>query len=188
MLALAERSHRDSQEDLRKKMQESQRGETGRQGIRSAVLALVVSESYDSAREELEIYVEQQTAFPSFQERVARYVQHCRELIRAIETKRNFPGLTTLSLSKQQEIDERVLQHFDELKHNLRHIERVERDHRLTDLRSTVIALWSLSGTVAFVAAAAFLVDLKSGVLSSLIYTTSITLDNLATWVINFIF
>lgn len=123
--------------DLKEKMASDQ--ELGRFGsLRRNILSLVVSEKYDQGKEELTQHVENKGQdFPNLQGRVEKFVKHAAELIQAIQTKRNFPGLASLSLSKQQELNEKVLAHFDELKQTLKSIERAEKEIKLSDLRST---------------------------------------------------
>jgi len=151
-------------ENLSKKLKDSQRQDLGRlDSLGAAILSMVVSELYERAREEVVAYVDLKSSFPLFQERVRRYVQHCLELIHAIETKRNFPGLGTLSMAKQQEIHEKVLQHFEELKSHLKQIERVEREAKLTDVRSTVWVVKTFAIGMFAVFATAFLKDLHAG-------------------------
>ncbi len=188
-LSLLEHAHiTEMQQDLRRKLQESQKLDTSGVGaLRRSILGLVVGENYDQGKESLQSYVEDKYQFPAFQARVERYVQHCSELIQAIQTKRNFPGLATLSLSKQQEIHEKVIEHFEELKQNLKHIEKIERDHKLTDIRSTVWVLQSLSVAAGAVFATAFLVDLEAGLFSSLIYMVNYYVDIASTWVVGLI-
>jgi hypothetical protein len=176
----------EMQADLRRKLQEANRRDGGRvDSVRATILRLVVSENYDRAKVELEDYVEFKTAYPQFQERVSRHVQHCKDLIQAIETKRNFPGLASLSLAKQQELHDRVMGHFEELKQNLKHIEGVERDHKLNDVRSTVWVIQAICYVTFGIAASAFLLDLQSGLLSTAIYVASILLDDTSTWIVS---
>lgn len=177
--------------DLRRRMDESRRSEDNARvasGLRTAVLAAIVAESYDTARQDLEDYISVRSSFPAFQERAERYVRHCSELIQAIQTKRNFPGLASLSLSKQQEIHEKVLEHFEELKHNLKHIEKIERDNKLVDMRSTVWVVRAVSIWVGLVVLAAFVIELRSGVLDSTVRTTEFWLDQASTWFVNLVF
>ena len=108
-------------------------------GIGGAVLQLVASGQYDKAKEELDNYVGLRSAYPLFGVRTARYRAHCGDLINAIDTKRNFPGMATLSISKQREMYDRVVRHFDELKDTLKKVERAERELRTEDLKSTAI-------------------------------------------------
>ncbi len=173
--------------DLNRKLHESTKKDSGGKGdhLRRTILQLVVSEAYDLSKERLAGYVEAKVEFPAFQERVQRYIQHCSELIHAIQTKRNFPGLATLSLSRQQEIHEKVMEHFEELKHNLRQIERIERDHKLLDVRSTVWIIKSFSAVCIAIFLAAFIVDLKSGMLSSLVYSANLWINEASTWFVD---
>lgn len=188
-LSVLEHAHiTEMQQDLNRKLRESTKTETSGMGaLRRTILALVVGEEYDQAKDAMAAYVEDKSAYPAFQARVERYIQHCTELIQAITTKRNFPGLATLSLSKQQEIHEKVLEHFEELKQNLKHIEKIERDHKLTDVRSTVWVL-KVGSVVAFaIFFTAFLIDLQSGFLSSAIYVLNLYVDMASTWVVNLV-
>ncbi|MGE4129987.1 MAG: hypothetical protein AB7F86_00025 [Bdellovibrionales bacterium] len=186
-LSVLEHAHmNEMQADLQRKLQESQRTDLTRgDSLRKLVLGPVVAQNYESANDMLEAYLHDRNEYPAFQSRVERHVQHCRELIQAINTKRNFPGLATLSLSKQQEIHEKVLEHFEELKSVLRHVEKIERDHRLTDIRSTVWVLQSICYTALAVTVAAFVVDLKAGLLSSLFYSVNHLLDEAGTWIVS---
>lgn len=146
-------------EDLTLRLKERTR-EAGRiDSLKRTILGYVTSESYDLAKDTLRSYVYDKTSFPLFKDRVGRYVEHSCDLIQAIELKRNFPGVSSLTFSKQQEIHEGVLKHFEELKSSLTSIQRVERELKLEDLRSTAWFLRTLSHclflltTVAFVAA-----------------------------------
>ncbi|HMN68004.1 MAG TPA: hypothetical protein PKC28_05645 [Bdellovibrionales bacterium] len=189
VMSITEHQHISEMHDtLRRKLMESQRKEVTRiDSVRGAVLGSVVSENYDRAKEDLETYVEMKTAYPGFQERCERYVQHCVELIQAIKTKRNFPGLATLSLAKQQEIHAKVIEHFEELKRNLRQIEKVEREHKLADVRSTVWVLRMICQVAAAIVVVAFLKDLNSGMFSSAITVTDAFVDDASTWVVELI-
>lgn len=108
-------------------------------GIRYVILRLVVDGNYDKAVEDLEIFMSSKDHYPKFESRANPYKTHCSDLIRAIEAKRHFPGLTQLSASKHQELFDKVVEHFEELKTCLRKIEIVEKEEKLKDLRSTVL-------------------------------------------------
>jgi hypothetical protein len=97
-VSLVEHNHlSEMHASLRRKLSESQKADQARtDSIRSTVLSAVVGENYDGARDELQNYVDMKSSFPGFQARAERYVQHCSELIHAIQTKRNFPGLASL--------------------------------------------------------------------------------------------
>jgi hypothetical protein len=188
-LSVLEHTHiSEMQDDLRRKLYEAQKKDVGRgDGLRRPILSMVVGENYEGAKDRMQAYVEDLSQYPMFQERVDRYVRHCNELIQAIQTKRNFPGLAALSLSRQQEIHEKVLEHFEELKQNLKHIEQIERDHKLIDVRSTVWVLKTTSIVVGSIVAVMFLLDLQSGLLSSLVYTTNQWIDSASTWFVNLV-
>lgn len=190
VLTVAEHTHiNEMNQKLNKRLKESQRGEgSGRGSLRSQILSSVAAEGYESAIEELDNYVADRAAFPGFQERASRYVRHCHDLIQAIQTKRNFPGLAALSLSKQQEIHEKVLEHFEELKHNLKHIEKVERENRLVDLRSTVWVVKTFSAWLGIIFCVALLLDIRAGILTELVKGTSHYLDVASSWFVSLIF
>jgi hypothetical protein len=178
----------EMQDELRKKLVESSRKDLGRMdSLRASILQLVVSENYERSVDEMTAYVDLKTSYPNFQDRVRRLVQHCSELIQAIKTKRNFPGLAALSLAKQQEIHEKVLEHFEDLKHHLRQIEKVEREHKLDDVRSTVWVIRSLTQAVALIVVVAFLLDLKNGMFGSLFSVTEGYVDKATEWLVGFI-
>lgn len=187
VLSLTEHAHiTEMAENLRRKLLEAQRKDIGRgDSLRRQILSLTVSESYDAAKTALETYIYARVDFPEFQRRAERYAEHCRELVQAIQTKRNFPGLSQLSLSKQQEIHEKVLEHFEELKAHLKQIERIERDARLTDMRSTVWVIRAFTLTAFVVCVAWFLADVKSGLFSSTIQVMSGVVDDFSFWVIH---
>lgn len=189
LVSLVEHQHlTEMHETLRRRLIEAQKKERVRiDHMRSRVLTSVVTENYDRAKDEIKNYVGFRSQYPGFQDRAERYVNHCCDLVVAIQTKRSFPGLASLSLSKQQEIHEKVLQHFEELKQNLKHIERVEREHRLMDIRSTVWVLRTLCQVVAAVTAVAFILDMQSGLLSSFFHVANLAVDDASTWVVNLI-
>lgn len=106
--------------------------------FRHTVLNYVVEGDYDNAKSTLSDYVYLQREYPNFHIRSKRYIEHCNDVINAIKTKRDFPGKHSLPLSKQQELMEKVIDHFEELKHYLHRIEVTQKDVKLDDLRSTV--------------------------------------------------
>ncbi len=138
--------------------------------LRRTVLHYVVRSDYEKAASELDRFIDFKDHFPTFRGRTTKHVQHCRELINAIRAKRNFPGLAALTISKQQEMLDHVLAHFDELKQVLKYIERIANECALDDLRSTSWLLRIVSYVVMIVTATAFMLDFtdtfgKSGVI-----------------------
>lgn len=178
----------EMQEKLRRQLSESQQRDSATMdSVRPMVLSLVVSEDYEAAIDEIRRYIAAKHAFPGFQDRVRRYVEHCIELVKAIQTKREFQGLPALSMTKQQGLHEKILSHFEDLKQTLRYIEGVERDLRLGDVRSTV---WVLKGFVyaalSVLVAIAFL-DLRDGTLDVTLRVIDSSLDKATLWIAGFL-
>ncbi len=189
MHSLVEFEHiNELQQDLTRKMTESHKRDLGRiDSLRTAIPGMVLAENYERAKEELVAYVELKTAFPHFQQRVERLVQHCCELIQAIQTKRNFPGLAALSLAKQQEIQDKVIEHFEDLKVHIKQIENVERDTKLNDVRSTVWVVRAFCQGAVGICFAMFLMDVKNGEFGNLLLVTGSLVDGFTDWLVNLI-
>jgi hypothetical protein len=112
---------------------------SGRQdGLRQIILKSVAVSNYEQASIDLDNYVQYKSVYPEFPPRVQQLVQHCHELINAIRSKRSLPGLSQLTMSKQKEIMDYVVAHFNELKTTLKTIERIAKEVSLSDIRSTV--------------------------------------------------
>lgn len=188
-VSIVEHEHlAEMEEDLKRKLKDLQRKDLGNlDSLRSAILGMVVSDQYDLAREELIAYVGLRTEYPSFQGRAERYAEHCCELIQAIKMKRNFPGLANLALAKQQDMHEKILMHFEDLKRNLKQIEKIEREQKLLDMRSTVWVLRSICLSVGIVVGGWFLIDLQAGLFSSFFRVVDVTLDSATTWIVSLV-
>lgn len=113
--------------------------------MRFNVLNWVLDGRYDKAIEELRAFMERPSEYPNFKDKTLRYTQHAIDLIYAIKAKGSFPGLTSLTRAKQQELREKFKSHFKELQAVLRIIENIQGDLRVQDARSTIIvvrAIW----------------------------------------------
>ena len=132
--------------------------------LRRAVLRLVVDAKYKDAGEMIDSYIQSKKDFPSVENRARPYVVHAKELINAIRAKRNFPNLSQLSMSKQQEILDSAVAHFDELKFAIRYIEHAVKDEAIRDLRSTTWVLKTSVFTVLGVVLTAFMMDFNKSV------------------------
>jgi len=134
-----------------------------RDGLRHLILRMVVDGHYDRATEELDRFVENKSQYPKFARRANPLKNHCKDLVFAIESKRHFPGLSQLSSSKHQELFDKVVEHFEELKNFLIKIEIVEKEEKLKDLKSTMILVktfwFCLSISVAVLFAQAVLTE-----------------------------
>lgn len=142
--------------------------------LRYLVLTRVAQNNYQDAHNEIDRFVSDNWRFPNFQSRVERFRRYSHDLVNAIEAKRSFPGLAALPLAKQQEIYESVIDHFEDLKANLKVIERVEKETKLNDIRSTAWVVKAFAYSVFFVVGSAFLLELNSGLFQSMeaVYTS----------------
>jgi hypothetical protein len=136
-----------------------------RDGSRSQILSLVASENYQKALDELETYANSHAEYPQFKQRADRYLSYAGDLINAIRAKRSFPGMQHLSMSKQQELYDRAMTHFDDLKATLKKVEKIQAEVHLDDVRSTV---WVIKAGVYCLFALlvlGFLLEVSRGVL-----------------------
>lgn len=138
-------------------------GKEGGDGIRQVVLGEVASGRYDKAKKEIDSYIAERSSYPNFQVRADPYRKYAIDLVNGIEAKRNLTGVGSLPLSKQQEIFDKVLEHFKELKVNLKQIERHEREAKLDDIRSTTWFLKTFMYALLGVVALGFFVEMSHG-------------------------
>ena len=118
------------------------RSEMGRADtLRYNVLVFVVEENYDRAIYELKNFMALESAYPNFKKRIERYVNHAIDLVHAIKAKRSFPGMHSLTMAKQQEIVDRFHDHFHELQNVMKQVERIEKELKLDDIRSTILVI-----------------------------------------------
>lgn len=130
-----------TQEDLEQKLSESISGRLD--GLRYTILSLVVEGRYDTAVAEISYYANSERKLEVFRSKAQRYLNHCEELIRAVESKIKFCQTRTITRSQKHQLYVMVIKHFQELTDSLKKIERIENDIRVTDLKSTVWVLKS---------------------------------------------
>jgi hypothetical protein len=134
--------------------------EAGRDSsLRKIVLRYVVEGKYPEAASTIDEYLDMKNIYPAIAERCVPHASHAKELINAVRAKRDFPGLSSLSMSKQQEILDHAIGHFEELKFTLKTIEYLVRDEAIKDTRSTVWVLQSLVYAVMAIVGALFLLE-----------------------------
>jgi len=131
------------------------------------VLTLVADEKYERAIEDLNAFVENDSGYPSLRSRIERHANHGIDLINAIRTKRNFPGFKSLTAAKQNELKEKTLFHFEELKFVLKKIERIQVDVKLEDIRSTVIVIRALVFAGLGIVMVAFVQEISHGLFNT---------------------
>jgi hypothetical protein len=156
---------------------ESEKTDMGRaDSFRYNVLTWVLDERYDRAIQEIKTFMDTPSQFPNFHGKIGRYMSHSIDLIYAIKAKRNFPGISSLTRAKQQELREKFKEHFKELQMILKRVEEVERDLKIHDARSTIYvikAIWVASLAIIILA---FFLEIVRG----LGETTAIVADDTA--------
>lgn len=155
-----------------------------RDSLRYNLLANVLEENYDQALIELNKFKRIDSPYPRFKEKIGRHMSHCLDLIYAIKAKRNFPGISSLTRPKQQELREKYLSHFRELQWTLKRIEKIETDLRLNDAKSTIYVVQAICLSAFAILLLAFVLEVYNGLAA----TSYVVIDDLYTRGINFIF
>lgn len=169
--AIVVRSDKAAEEDVIKAMRGRMRAGVKSEGakglLRNRIMTHVTEERYDEAIKEIQQFLSSKPQYPQFFIRTERYGQYSVELIEAIRAKRSFPGWNSLNMSKQKELFDRALLHFEDLKATLEKVEAIEREVRIEDVRSTV---WVIKAGVLCIGALllfAVLRELSGGVIPS---------------------
>lgn len=163
----------------------AEKSDAGRaDSLRQNVLSLVVEENYDRAIRELKAFLEVDFEYPNFKSRIERYVHHAIDLVNAIRAKRKFPGMQMLTMARQQDLNEKFRTHFLELQYMLQKVEKIQRDIRLNDVRSTVWVIKALSTSVIVIALVAFAMDAHSGLIATVINVFDDLFLEASSWVI----
>jgi hypothetical protein len=167
LIALAEKA---TQEDVVSEMTNQMRkaSRQGPGGGRNVILSQVIEERYDEAIQDLQGYLNSRPQYPDFKERSEKFVQYGVELIEAIRAKRSFPGWNALNMSKQKDLFEKALAHFEDLKATLIRIEAIEREVRIIDVRSTVWVMRACVYSVTALLIFALMRELTGGVIPSI--------------------
>lgn len=155
---------REMESKISAKMRSSMRDQGG-EGFRTTILSSVASENYAKALEELKKYEDAHAAYPQFKVRAERYLSYANDLVNAVRAKRSFPGMHHLGMSKQQDLYDRAMAHFEDLKATLRKIEQIDKEVRLDDVRSTVWVVKALIYSVFAMLILGFLLELSRGIL-----------------------
>ncbi len=109
---------------------------------------------------------------------------HSVDLIYAIKAKRNFPGISSLTRAKQQELREKFKAHFKELRLILIRVEKVDADLRIEDARSTIYVVRALWIATIAIFGLAFTIE----VLRGLAVTVGVVTDDFFTKATDWIF
>lgn len=143
--------------------------------LRYNVIIFIKEANYERAIAELRNYYEKPSEYPMFKKRIERYVQHAVDLVRAIEMKRNFPGLDRLTIAKQMDLKLKIKQHIDELVFCIRKIEKVELSLRHEDVRSTILIVRAVVISAFSIVFLAFVLELFRGLFTN----TVVVVDDL---------
>lgn len=151
---------------------------------RHSIISYVANENYQRAIDEVKKWRESKNDFPQFADRSERYLSYAIDLINATKAKRSFPGLQYLGMSKQQELFDRAMDHFEDLKQTLKKVEFIEREVQLEDLRSTVWVIKAMIYSCFALLVLGFLIELSRGVLPA----TMIVVDDVFGSLTNYLF
>ncbi len=111
------------------------------ESLKRVVLSLVTEHQYEDASYILDSYIERLDNFKEFQLRVEPYINHCKNLVKAIEVKRHFPQVSSLPMIKQHELMDKVVNDFNELRLFLVRIEAMYNEVIYKDVLSLKILI-----------------------------------------------
>ncbi len=153
--------------------------------IKSNILTHVMAEDYQRAIDDLKEFAESKSDYPKFKVRTSRYINYCIDLVHGIKAKRSFPGIGSLAMSKQKELFEKAMRHVEDLKATLGKIEKIEKEVKLEDIRSTV---WVIKAAVyclfAFLVMA-FLLEVSRGALPAAVSLVESYSGDATNWLFN---
>ena len=156
--------------------------------LRYNILSFVINEEYERAIKTLKEFLTSDSNYPNFKNKIERYTLHGIDLIYAIRTKRNFPGINALTRTKQQELKEKFREHFNELKVILKKIENCVEELRLNDVKSTRILVNSLWLSTVTLFVAAILVEVFNGLGMTFVIVFEALLDDALGWLYKTLF
>lgn len=131
--------------------------------VRYTVLSYVLDERYDAAIEKLRVFLDEPSEYPNFRSKTERFISHSIDLVYAIKAKRSFPGVSSLTRAKQQELREKFKGHFRELTQTLKIVEKIQTDLRIEDVRSTIYVVKALWYAIVAIIGTAFIIEMTSG-------------------------
>jgi len=160
------------------------RGELGRADtLRYNVNVFVIEENYERAIEELQNYKKIDFDLPVFKEKIEPYLNHSIDLVHAIRAKRGFSKNISLTRSKQQEIQETIKTHYDELQFAFKKIEQVRNQLTLEDMRSTVWIIKAVAYSIVAIVLLFFIKEALNGAVENFIVVAEAGLENLINWI-----
>ncbi len=151
--------------------------------LRYNILSFVINEEYERAIKTIKDFMASESDYPNFKNKIERYSMHAVDLIYAIRTKRNFPGINALTRTKQQELKDKFREHFSELKVILRKIENCMEELRLNDVKSTRILVNSVWLATVTIFIAGVVMELFNGLGATASIVFNYHVENLLNWI-----
>ena len=151
--------------------------------LRYNILSFVINEEYERAIKTIKDFIASESDYPNFKSKTERYSLHAVDLIYAIRTKRNFPGINALTRTKQQELRDKFREHFSELKVILRKIEYCMEELRLNDVKSTRILVNSLWLATLTIFIAGVVMEILNGLGATATIVFNYHIENLLNWI-----
>lgn len=150
--------------------------------FRYNVLTNVSNENYEAAIKALRDFLEGEMIYPSLKDRTERYIHYSVDLVNAIRAKRNFPGVKSLTIAKQKELNDKYLSHFYELQQVLKRVERIEKDIKIEDSRSTTWVVKAVMFAMTAILCFAFVRDLNRWLMTTMLYVVDDGFQRLTVW------
>lgn len=135
--------------------------------LRYNVNVFILGEQFELAVREIEGYMAKDFDLPGFKEKIKPYLNHAIDLVNAIRAKQGFSKHISLTRSKQQELQETLRTHYDELQYAFKKIEQIRYQLQLDDLRSTVWIIKSATFSVFVIVGFIFINELIDGAASN---------------------
>ena len=171
----------------RKQELQSNKGEMGpADSLKYNVVFHVVREEYERAIDELEKFRDQDFEYPKLSSRISGYICHAIDLVNAVRSKRSFPGFKNLPAAKQKDLSEKYQLHFDDLQVTLDHIEKIQLDESMEDIRATVWVVKTAAIAVAVVCGVAFALEISNNLLGTVIAVIDEGFSSISDWILRF--
>jgi hypothetical protein len=148
---------------------------------------MVLDERYDGAIHELKDFIDQPSDYPDFKERAGRFINHSIDLIFAIKAKRSFPGISSLTRAKQQELREKFKEHLRELQFSIKKIEKNQTDLRVSDARSTIYVIKATWYSIVAIASLGFFLEISNGLAKTTFYVLDDSITRVSDWLLRFV-
>jgi len=149
------------------------------ESLRYNVLSLTIEESFDKAIKLLDQFLHADSPYPDLNFKIEKYIQHCKDVVNAIKIKRSFPGISSLTRAKQQELREKYREHFQELHFALTRIEKIQSDLRVNDAKATIWVVRSFWYAVLSIFFVALMLTLSHGTADTISLVVDDALDQM---------